>query len=157
MISKYVEDSIPKKSTQVFLNRKPWMSQEVHSLLNTRRAAFKSGDLDQDRKSRYDLRKTMRDAKRQRTSKLCNLGLASTLCKWILSDPQAIISENRNKKGQHAPIYIIRTEVEKVKSIKFLGVTITDNLPWTSHVDATVKKPQHRLFFLRQLRKFGIS
>eukprot|EP00061_Rhincodon_typus_P011659 g36849.t1 len=44
-----------------------------------------------------------------------------------------------------------------VESIKFLGVTITDNLSWTSNVDATVKAAQQCLFFLRRLRKFGMS
>eukprot|EP00061_Rhincodon_typus_P003161 g19435.t1 len=53
------------------------------------------------------------------------------------------------KGGEHAPIYINRTEVETVESIKFLRVTITENLFWTSHIDATVKKTQQRLFFLR--------
>eukprot|EP00061_Rhincodon_typus_P009670 g33334.t1 len=51
------------------------------------------------------------------------------------------------KKGEPAPIYVTGTEVEKVESIKFLRVTI----------DATVKKAQQCLFFLRQLRKFGKS
>eukprot|EP00061_Rhincodon_typus_P004146 g21847.t1 len=41
------------------------MKQEIHSLLKTRRAAFKSGDPDQCRKSRYDIGKTIREAKRQ--------------------------------------------------------------------------------------------
>eukprot|EP00061_Rhincodon_typus_P013055 g39189.t1 len=45
----------------------------------------------------------------------------------------------------------------EVKSIKFLGVTITNDLSWTSHVDATVKKAQQHFSFLRLLRKFGMS
>eukprot|EP00061_Rhincodon_typus_P007826 g29906.t1 len=52
------------------------------------------------------------------------------------------------KGGEHIPIYINRAEVEMVKSIKFLGVKITDELSCTSHIDATVKKAQHHLFFL---------
>ena len=44
-----------------------------------------------------------------------------------------------------------------MKSIKFLGVTIADNLSWSLHADAIAKKAQQRLFFLRQLRKFGMS
>eukprot|EP00061_Rhincodon_typus_P005706 g25549.t1 len=44
-----------------------------------------------------------------------------------------------------------------VKSITFLGVMITNDLSWTSYVDVTVKKAQQRLFFLRQLRKFGMT
>jgi len=42
-------------------------------------------------------------------------------------------------------------------SIKFLGVTIADNLSWSLHADSVIKKAQQRLFFLRLLRKFGMS
>eukprot|EP00061_Rhincodon_typus_P006027 g26222.t1 len=38
------------------------------------------------------------------------------------------------KKEEHSPIYINGVEVE---NIKFLGVTIIDNLSLTSHVDTT--------------------
>eukprot|EP00061_Rhincodon_typus_P003804 g21011.t1 len=58
---------------------------------------------------------------------------------------------------QHSPIYINGTEAEREDSIKFLSVTISDDLSWTSHVNVTVKKAQQHLFFLRQLRKFGMS
>eukprot|EP00061_Rhincodon_typus_P018401 g47559.t1 len=58
-----------------------------------------------------------------------------------------LIMDLRKKGGEHAPIYINRTEVERMKSIKFLRVTITDNLSWTSHVNVTVKKAQQRHFF----------
>eukprot|EP00061_Rhincodon_typus_P001336 g14490.t1 len=34
---------------------------------------------------------------------------------------------------------------------------ITYNLSWTSHVDVIVKKAQQHLFFLGQLKKFGMS
>eukprot|EP00061_Rhincodon_typus_P004796 g23450.t1 len=68
-----------------------------------------------------------------------------------------LIFDFRKKGGEHAPIYINRAEVERVRSIKFLRVTITDDLSWTSHGDATIKMAQQRLFFLRPLRKFGIS
>eukprot|EP00061_Rhincodon_typus_P001647 g15368.t1 len=61
------------------------------------------------------------------------------------------------KKGEHVPIYINGTEVKRVKSIKFLGVTITNDLSWTSHVDGTVRVAQQSLVFLRRLRKFGMS
>eukprot|EP00061_Rhincodon_typus_P005660 g25455.t1 len=70
---------------------------------------------------------------------------------------ELIIDFRKKKKGEHAPIYINGTEVERVESVKFLGVMITNNLSWTAHIDATVKVAQQRLFFLRQLRKFGMS
>eukprot|EP00061_Rhincodon_typus_P005355 g24762.t1 len=67
------------------------------------------------------------------------------------------IIDFRKKGREHIPIHIHGAEVERVNSIKFLGVLMTDNLSWASHRDATVKKIQRHLFFLRQLRKFGMS
>ncbi|XP_048414141.1 uncharacterized protein LOC125465079 isoform X2 [Stegostoma tigrinum] len=69
-ISKCVEDCVPKKLIRVFPNQKPWMNWEIHSLLKSRSEAFKSGDPDLYKKSRYDLRKAIRDAKRQHQNKL---------------------------------------------------------------------------------------
>eukprot|EP00061_Rhincodon_typus_P006414 g27034.t1 len=68
-----------------------------------------------------------------------------------------LISVFRKKGGEHVSTCINGTEVERVKRIKFLGVTIADDLSWTSHVDVTVKKAQQRLFFHRRLRKFAMS
>eukprot|EP00061_Rhincodon_typus_P010870 g35477.t1 len=68
-----------------------------------------------------------------------------------------LITDFRKKGGEHAPIHIEGTEVERMNSIKFLGVTITNDLSWTSHVDAIVKKAQQHLFSLRRLRKCGMS
>eukprot|EP00061_Rhincodon_typus_P003506 g20251.t1 len=97
-------------------------------------------------------------------SRLCHLQLDPQLCGlWVtvriasINKTTELIINFRKKGGEHGPIYINGTEVERVKSIKFLRVTITDNLSWTSHVDATVKMTQQRLFFFRQLRKFGMS
>eukprot|EP00061_Rhincodon_typus_P011685 g36898.t1 len=49
----------------VFPNGKPWMNQEIHSLLKPRHAVFKSDDPDPYRKSRYDFHKAVREAKAQ--------------------------------------------------------------------------------------------
>eukprot|EP00061_Rhincodon_typus_P001793 g15797.t1 len=50
-----------------------------------------------------------------------------------VSKTKELIADFRKKEGEYAPIYINRTEVERVKNIKFLGVTIADDLSWTSH------------------------
>ncbi len=44
-----------------------------------------------------------------------------------------------------------------VNSFKFLGVHITEDLTWSAHTDAVLKMSHQRLFFLRRLRKFGMS
>eukprot|EP00061_Rhincodon_typus_P008649 g31447.t1 len=69
-----------------------------------------------------------------------------------ISKTKELIIDFRKKGAEHTPICINRAEFD---SVKFPGVTITNNLSWTSHLDATAKKAQQHLFFLRQLRKFG--
>eukprot|EP00061_Rhincodon_typus_P002902 g18778.t1 len=68
-----------------------------------------------------------------------------------------LIISFRKIGGEHAFIYINGTEVERVESIKFLRMTITVDLSWISHMNVTFKKAQQYFFFLRELRKFGMS
>eukprot|EP00061_Rhincodon_typus_P017907 g46837.t1 len=73
------------------------------------------------------------------------------------SKTKELVIDFRKKGRENAPIYINGAEVGRLDSVKFLGVTITANLSWNSHVDATIKNAQQCPFFLRQLRKFGMS
>ncbi len=61
----------------------------------------------------------------------------------------------RRQSRVHTPID--KTPVERVSSFKFLGVHITEDLTWSAHTDAVLKKAHQRLFFLKRLRKFGTS
>ncbi len=61
----------------------------------------------------------------------------------------------RRQSREHTPITINKTPVERVSS--FLGIHITEDLTWSAHTDAVLKKAHQRLFFLRRLRKFGMS
>ncbi len=63
----------------------------------------------------------------------------------------------RRQSREHTSITINKTPVERVNSFKFLGVHITEDLTWSAHTDSVLKKTHQRLFFLRQLRKFGTS
>ncbi len=47
--------------------------------------------------------------------------------------------------------------MERVSSFKYLGVHINEDLTWTLNTIQPVKKAQQRLYFLRRLRKFGMS
>ncbi len=90
----------------------------------------------------------------------------STLTKWCQGTPFSPLSLNidktkelvvdfRRQSREHTPID--KTPVERVNSFKFLGVHITEDLTWSTHTDAVLKKSHQRLFFLRRLRKFGMS
>ena len=50
------------------------------------------------------------------------------------------IVDFRKQQREHPPIHIDGTVVEKLESIKFLGVHITDKLKWSTHTDSVVKK-----------------
>ncbi len=88
----------------------------------------------------------------------------STLTKWCqenhlslnIDKTKELVVDFRRQSREHTPITIDKTHVERVNSFKFLGVHITEDLTWSAHTDAVLKKHQC-LFFLRRLRKFGMS
>ena len=47
--------------------------------------------------------------------------------------------------------------VENVSSFKYLGVHITKDLTWTTHIDTVTAKARQHLYHLRQLKKFKVS
>ncbi|XP_051864931.1 uncharacterized protein LOC127566556 [Pristis pectinata] len=59
--------------------------------------------------------------------------------------------------GPRYPMMGLCGDALRLKSFKFPGVNITNSLSWSNHVDATVKKAHQRLYFLRRLKKFGLS
>ena len=62
----------------------------------------------------------------------------------------------RKKRRPHRPLHIWELEVERVRRFKYLGVHISDDLTsWFS--TQLVKRAQQWLYFLRRLRKFGMS
>jgi len=47
--------------------------------------------------------------------------------------------------------------INRVNSFKLLGVYIDSTMSWTIHVDNTVKKATRRLYFLKQLKRSGLT
>ena len=68
-----------------------------------------------------------------------------------------MIVDMRKRRRPHQPLFIRELEVERVSSFKYLGVHITEDLTWSLNTTQLVKKAQQRLYFLRRLRKFGMS
>lgn len=68
-----------------------------------------------------------------------------------------MIVDMRKERSMHQPLFIQELEVERVSNFKYLGVHISEDLTWKPHVTQLVKKAQQRLFFLRRLRRFGMS
>ncbi len=89
----------------------------------------------------------------------------STLTKWCqenhlslnIDKTKELVVDFRRQSREHTPITIDKTPVERVNSFKFLSVHITEDLTWSAHTDAVLKKAHQCLFFLRRLREFGMS
>uniref|UniRef100_A0A3B1J1U4 Reverse transcriptase domain-containing protein n=1 Tax=Astyanax mexicanus TaxID=7994 RepID=A0A3B1J1U4_ASTMX len=64
-----------------------------------------------------------------------------------------MVVDFRRALHTHSPLNIDGSSVEIVKSTKFLGVHLADNLTWTLNTSSTAKKAQQCLYFLRKLRK----
>ncbi|XP_072770291.1 uncharacterized protein [Nerophis lumbriciformis] len=70
-----------------------------------------------------------------------------------LDKTKEIIVDFRKHQSSHAPLFINGTAVEMVSSTMFLGVQITDNMTWSLHTGALVKRAQQRMHFLRQMKR----
>ena len=68
-----------------------------------------------------------------------------------------MIIDFRKIKNTVCSLEINHQQVEQVKFFTFLGSTITNTLKWDIHISIVVKKAQQRLYFLRQLKKFGVG
>ncbi len=64
-IRKCIEDVIPTKTVRIYPNQKPWINSDVRSALSARTSAFKSGNNDDQKQASYDLRRSIKAAKRQ--------------------------------------------------------------------------------------------
>ncbi len=68
---------------------------------------------------------------------------------------ELIVDFRKRQQRPYTPLMISGTPVEKVSSFKYLGVNISEDLTWTTHIQTQVKKARQRLYHLRQLRKFS--
>ncbi len=69
-IRKCVEDVVPTKTIRIYPNQKPWINSDVRAALSARTSAFKSGNFDNRKQASYDLRKSIKAAKRQYKNKV---------------------------------------------------------------------------------------
>ncbi len=75
----------------------------------------------------------------------------------MLKTKELIVDFRKRQQWPYTPLMISGTPVERVSSFKYLGVNISEDLTWTTHIQTQVKKARQRLYHLRQLRKFRVS
>ena len=69
---------------------------------------------------------------------------------------EMVIDFRRAGKQHHTPLSVAGAAVERVSSVKFLGVHLADDLTSNTNTTAVIKKAQQRLHSLRRLRKAGL-
>ena len=68
-----------------------------------------------------------------------------------------LIIDFRKTKSDKLPNMLIDKPVEVVTNFKFLGIQTSDSLSWSLNISCTINKAQQRLYFLRCLKKYGVS
>ncbi len=70
---------------------------------------------------------------------------------------ELVVDFRKRQQRPLTPLMISGTPVERVSSFKYLGVNISEDMTWTTHIQTPVKKARQRLYHLRQLRNFWVS
>ncbi|XP_069790479.1 CASP8 and FADD-like apoptosis regulator isoform X2 [Narcine bancroftii] len=71
----------------------------------------------------------------------------------IVDKTMEMIVDFRRTRGDHRPLHIYSSVVERVESTKFLRVHLQSNLSCTYNISSLVGKEQQRLHFLRRMRQ----
>ncbi len=58
---------------------------------------------------------------------------------------ELIVDFRKRQQWPYTPLMISGTPVERVSSFKYLGVNISENVTWTTHIQTQVKKARQRL------------
>lgn len=69
---------------------------------------------------------------------------------------ELVIDFRKREDILHPSLELDGEEVEQVKSFKYLGVHLSDDLKWGEYTRELVKKAQRKLFFLRTLKRTGL-
>ncbi len=96
-IRKCIDDVVPTKTIHIYPNQKPWIYSDVRSALSARTSAFKSGNTDDRKQVSYDLRRSIKAAKRQYKTNLKNISTTTTqeACGRALTTSQALKGINQ--------------------------------------------------------------
>ncbi len=65
-----------------------------------------------------------------------------------VSKTKEVVIDFKRNSGDHPPLTIDSSTVERVSSTKFLGLHITEDLTWTTNTTSLSKKAQQHLHFL---------
>ncbi|KAI4895073.1 hypothetical protein NFI96_006521 [Prochilodus magdalenae] len=87
-------------------------------------------------------------AYREEVSALSEWCYHNNLSLNISNTKEMIMDYRKLQRDGHSPLYINGAEVERVSSVRFLGVHLTDDLTWSLHINKVVRSGRQHLFFL---------
>ena len=74
-----------------------------------------------------------------------------------ISKTKEMIIDFRRNATTSVPLILEDDMVKTVEHFKFLSLTISNTLRWDENTKLITKTAQQRMYFLRQLKKFGIN
>jgi hypothetical protein len=74
-----------------------------------------------------------------------------------VSKTKEVVYDTRKNKCDPVPIIIKEDTVDIVNNFKYLGITLQDDLKWSVHTAAQVKKGNKRLYHVRCLQKLNVD
>ncbi|KAI3359378.1 hypothetical protein L3Q82_002881 [Scortum barcoo] len=90
-------------------------------------------------------------------------GLIQDFADWCLRNnlqinagktKELVVDFRRRSHSPPAPVSIQGTDIDTVKSYKYLGVHLNDSLDWSDNTDALIKKGNSRLFLAQEAEVF---
>ena len=73
-----------------------------------------------------------------------------------LSKTKEIVMGPPSKIRHLPPLQFPTVQIERVNSVKLLGINLNSDFSWKSHVEAITSKATQRIYFLKQLRRAGV-
>ncbi len=67
-----------------------------------------------------------------------------------------IVDFRKTGQYKHSPLSICSEVVERVTEFKFLRLTVSEDLSWSTNTASVVEKAQQRLYYLRKLKSAKI-
>ena len=62
--------------------------------------------------------------------------------------------KNATRKNQNVILEVKGNRIHQVKTYKYLGVTIDENLTFNCHINNVIKSANHKLYLLKRIRRF---
>ena len=84
----------------------------------------------------------------------------SSLLNWTVDNDTSKTKEmilGRIDSSSISPVSTAAGPIQRVTNFKLLGINLDASLSWTTHINIIVSKASKRLYFLKQLRRAGVS